>query len=222
MFSSYSRRNLINMNLYKNIKKTYMQDSLFIRENLKAYFDISVNNNLKGRIVFTLFAKDCPRTALNFFHLCKGDKTCPESGKKLHYKGSKFHRIIPGFMAQGGDFLNGNGTGSISIYGKKFGDENFVFSHDRAGMLSMANSGPNSNGSQFFITFADAGWLDGKHVVFGKITEGINILNEIEFVGTQNGKPKADVIIQDCGVLEEEKKEASSHGHGNGHDSHKH
>jgi len=221
MYTSYSRRNLVNcFSFYKNMKKSYIQDQPSIRDNLKAYFDISINNNPKGRIIFTLFAKDCPRTALNFYHLCKGDKVDPASGKKLHYKGSKFHRIIPGFMSQGGDILNGNGTGSISIYGKKFGDENFVFSHDRPGLLSMANSGPNSNGSQFFITFADCGWLDGKHVVFGKITEGISILNEIEFLGSQNGKPKGDVLIQDCGILEEEKVESKDNGHGHGHSKH--
>ncbi len=211
------RRNLTNsFSFYKNIKKLYLQDSPSIRENLKAFFDISVNNNPKGRIIFTLFAKDCPRTALNFYHLCKGDKTDLQTGKKLTYKGSKFHRIIPGFMCQAGDILNNDGTGSISIYGKTFGDENFVFSHDQPGLLSMANRGPNTNGSQFFITTADCGWLDGKHIVFGKISEGINILNEIEFNGSSNGKPKSDVIIEDCGVLEEKKEKL------HGHDAHHH
>lgn len=213
------KRNFINYSFYTNLKKYYMQDSPLIRDNLKAYFDISINKNIKGRIVFTLFAKDCPRTALNFFHLCKGDKT-DSTGKKLHYKGSKFHRIIPGFMCQGGDFLKGDGTGSISIYGNTFGDENFIFSHDQPGLLSMANRGPNTNGSQFFITVADAGWLDGKHTVFGKISEGIEILNEIEFAGSANGKPKMDVIIEDCGVIEEV-KEKNTHGHDHGH-GHKH
>ena len=195
-----------------------MQDSFLVRDNLKAYFDISVDNSPKGRIIFSIFAKDCPRTALNFYHLCKGDKT-DQSGRKLHYKGNKFHRIIPGFMCQAGDIINGDGTGSISIYGKTFGDENFVFSHDQPALLSMANRGTNTNGSQFFITFADCGWLDGKHVVFGKITEGLEILNEIEFAGSGSGKPKSEVVIEDCGVLEE-KKEHSDSSHD--HKSHKH
>jgi peptidylprolyl isomerase len=118
--------------------------------------DISIDNKIRGRIIFELFAKDCPRTALNFYHLCKGDKTV--DGKVLSYKNTPFHRIIPGFMCQGGDILNGDGTGSISIYGKTFGDENFIFSHDAPGLLSMANMGVNTNGCQFFITTADCGW----------------------------------------------------------------
>lgn len=144
--------------LYKNSFKKYMQDSRFARENLKSYFDVNIDSKIRGRIIFELFAKDCPKTALNFWHLCKGDKTNPETNKPLTYKGSKFHRIIPGFVIQGGDILKNDGTGSISIYGKSFADENFVFSHDQAGLLSMANNGPNSNGSQFFITNADCGW----------------------------------------------------------------
>jgi peptidylprolyl isomerase len=216
----YTQRRNLFTTFYKNSKKLYMQENVIVKENMKAYFDISVNSQPKGRITFLLFGKDCPRTALNFYHLCKGDKVDTKTGKKLTYKGSKFHRIIPGFMAQGGDIIKGDGTGSISIYGQTFGDENFIFSHDAPGLLSMANRGPNSNGSQFFLTFADAGWLDGKHTVFGKISEGINILNEIEFVGSSTGKPKAEVVIDDCGVIEEPKKEESSNGHG--HNSHKH
>lgn len=143
---------------YKNSFKQYMQEDRFVRGNLKSYFDINIDSKIKGRIVFQLFAKDCPRTALNFWHLCKGDKTNSKTGKALTYKGSKFHRIIPGFMLQGGDIVKGNGTGSVSIYGDSFADENFVFSHDQPGLLSMANSGPNTNGSQFFITNADCAW----------------------------------------------------------------
>lgn len=156
-----NRSKLFIMSKYKITStplKYYMQNQPLVRENLKAYFDISVNKKAAGRVVFTLFGKDCPRTALNFYHLCRGDKVDPESGNKLHYKGTKFHRIIPGFMCQSGDILKGDGTGSASIYGKTFGDENFLFSHDQAGLLSMANRGPNTNGSQFFITFADCGW----------------------------------------------------------------
>jgi cyclophilin family peptidyl-prolyl cis-trans isomerase len=126
---------------------------------LKSFFDISIANKIQGRITFEIFAKDCPKTALNFWHLCKGDKASPD-GKALTYKNSRFHRVIPGFMTQGGDILNNNGTGSVSIYGPSFGDENFVYSHDKPGLLSMANSGPNTNGSQFFITTADCGWYN--------------------------------------------------------------
>jgi peptidylprolyl isomerase len=154
MFNKY----LINSCLYKVIRKKYVLQEQFVRDNLKAYFDISIDNNPKGRLIFELFAKDCPKTALNFYHLCKGDKLNPKTNKPLHYKSSKFHRIIPGFMCQGGDIIKGDGTGSISIYGDTFPDENFVFSHDRPGMLSMANRGPNTNGSQFFITTADCAW----------------------------------------------------------------
>ncbi len=225
MYSSKLKTNFrcLGSSFNKLSKKFYMQNTPSLRDNMKCYFDVSINNSMKGRIVFTLFAKDCPRTALNFYHLCKGDRS-DESGKKLHYKGSKFHRVIPGFMSQGGDILNGNGTGSVSIYGKTFGDENFVFSHDQAGLISMANRGPNTNGSQFFITFADCGWLDGKHVVFGKISEGIEVLNEIEFTGSSSGKTKSDVVIEDCGVLEEKKENVSEthQSDSHGHNLHKH
>jgi peptidylprolyl isomerase len=154
MFGTAFKKN--GHNFYKLNKKQVMQENIFIRENIKSFMDISIDNKIRGRIIFELFAKDCPRTALNFYHLCKGDKTV--DGKVLHYKNTPFHRIIPGFMCQGGDIINGDGTGSISIYGKTFGDENFVFSHDGPGLLSMANRGTNTNGSQFFITTADCGW----------------------------------------------------------------
>jgi peptidylprolyl isomerase len=205
-----SLRNKFNKMPFRN----YMQEQPTIRKNLKAYFDISIDQQPKGRIVFILFAQDCPRTALNFYHLCKGDIVNPKTNKPLNYKGSKFHRVIPGFMCQGGDIVKGDGTGSISIYGDSFGDENFVFSHDQPGLLSMANRGPNTNGSQFFITTADCGWLDGKHVVFGKIEEGIEVLNAIESYGTSQGRPKADIKITDCGVLDNsENQDAIKHKH---------
>jgi peptidylprolyl isomerase len=142
---------------YKFPKRNVLQDFIYIRENIKSFFDISIDDKVRGRIIFELFAKDCPRTALNFYHLCKGDKSTKE-GQLLHYKNTPFHRIIPGFMCQGGDILKGDGTTSTSIYGPTFGDENFLFSHDRPGILSMANRGANTNGSQFFITTADCGW----------------------------------------------------------------
>lgn len=192
-----------NFALYKNkfLSKSYEQDFRFVRENLKCYFDISINDKPAGRLVFELFAKDLPLTSLNFYHLCIGDKIDKNTNKKLHYKNSKFHRVIPAFMCQGGDIIKGDGTGSVSIYGKTFGDEKFIFSHDQAGLLSMANRGPNTNGSQFFITTTDCGWLDGKHVVFGKIVEGKEVLNAIEAQGTDSGKPKAEIAIHDCGSL---------------------
>ena len=124
--------------------------------------------------------------------------------KKLHYKGSVFHRVIPGFMAQGGDFTNGNGTGGESIYGRKFADENFVHKHTGPGLLSMANAGPNTNGSQFFITYDATPWLDGNHVIFGKVTDGMDVLKEIERVGSRNGRTAKTVVVDDSGEITED------------------
>jgi peptidylprolyl isomerase len=121
-----------------------------------------------------------------------------------HYKGSKFHRIIPGFMAQGGDFTAGNGTGGESIYGAKFADEGFPFAHDRRGLLSMANAGPNTNGSQFFLTFAATPWLDGHHVVFGELADGSDLLDAMERLGSNSGKPSRSVVIVDSGEIAQE------------------
>lgn len=133
--------------------------------------------------------------------LCTGEKGAGESGRNLHFKGSAFHRVIPEFMCQGGDFTKGNGTGGESIYGTKFPDENFVRRHSVPGTLSMANAGPNSNGSQFFITTVPAPWLDGKHVVFGVVVEGFNVVKAIEAVGSSDGKTRKAVIISNCGRL---------------------
>ncbi|WIA20264.1 hypothetical protein OEZ85_006099 [Tetradesmus obliquus] len=158
-----------------------------------------------GRIVAELFDKEVPKTVENFRCLCTGEKGLGKSSKKpLHFKGTKFHRIEPGFCCQGGDVVRGDGSGGDSIYGGKFNDEKpgLKLKHDAAGVLSMANSGKNSNSSQFFFTLAAAPQCDGKHVVFGKVLEGLDILQRIDKeAASPNGVPKVDVTIADCGVL---------------------
>ena len=163
------------------------------------FFDVSIGGSGVGRIVFELFYETTPKTCENFRALCTGEKGVGTSGKALHYKGSPFHRVIPGFMAQGGDFTRQNGTGGESIYGEKFEDENFTRKHTEPGMLSMANAGPGTNGSQFFLTFIPCDWLDSKHVVFGKVIEGKEILDLLEKVGSSTGATSKDCKISDCG-----------------------
>ncbi|MEO6594713.1 MAG: peptidylprolyl isomerase [Planctomycetota bacterium] len=167
----------------------------------RVFFDISIGDKPAGRVVFELFADTVPKTAENFRALCTGEKGMGKSGKPLHYKGSGFHRIITEFMCQGGDFTRGNGTGGESIYGEKFADENFTKKHTEPGLLSMANAGPGTNGSQFFITTAVTSWLDGKHVVFGKVVEGMDIVRKMEAIGSRSGSTSKDVTIADCGEL---------------------
>eukprot|EP00607_Mallomonas_marina_P009819 CAMPEP_0182418750 /NCGR_PEP_ID=MMETSP1167-20130531/3126_1 /TAXON_ID=2988 /ORGANISM="Mallomonas Sp, Strain CCMP3275" /LENGTH=484 /DNA_ID=CAMNT_0024593109 /DNA_START=95 /DNA_END=1552 /DNA_ORIENTATION=+ len=171
--------------------------------NPKVFFDITIAGEPKGKIVMELFADVVPKTAENFRALCTGEKGNCSTGQPLHYKGCAFHRVISNFMLQGGDFTKGDGTGGESIYGEKFADENFKIKHTEAGLLSMANAGPGTNGSQFFITVTPTPHLDGKHVVFGKVIEGIELVKEIETIDTNDrDKPIRDVVIADCGMHE--------------------
>ena len=163
--------------------------------NSLVFLDININNNYIGRIEIELHNDITPLTAENFRSLCVGDKG-------YTYKGCNFHRVIPNFMLQSGDITNFNGTGGMSIYGRSFNDENFVLKHTGAGILSMANAGPNTNSSQFFITTVATPWLDGGHVVFGRVIHGLNVVKTIEAHGSQSGQTNANIVIVNCGQLQ--------------------
>ncbi|KAK2065542.1 cyclophilin type peptidyl-prolyl cis-trans isomerase/CLD [Colletotrichum caudatum] len=168
----------------------------------RVFFDITVGGKPVGRITMELYSDLVPKTAENFRCLCTGEKGLGKSGKPLHYKGSTFHRVIKQFMIQGGDFTAGNGTGGESIYGAKFEDEAFPVKHDRPFLLSMANAGPDTNGSQFFLTTVPTPHLDNKHVVFGEVLNGKSVVRHIENLQTEAGdKPVKDAVIADCGEL---------------------
>ncbi|OON80858.1 peptidylprolyl isomerase [Streptomyces tsukubensis] len=159
------------------------------------FFDITIDDQPAGRIVFKLYDDVVPKTATNFRELATGQHG-------FGYAESSFHRVIPQFMLQGGDFTRGDGTGGKSIYGEKFADENFKLKHDKPFLLSMANAGPGTNGSQFFITTVVTSWLDGKHVVFGEVVEGEKLVQQIESLGSQSGRTKGKITIAASGVVE--------------------
>ncbi|ERN08216.1 hypothetical protein AMTRI_Chr09g17600 [Amborella trichopoda] len=168
----------------------------------RVYLDVNIDGQHAGRIVIGLYGQVVPKTVENFRALCTDEKGIGINGKKLHYKGTPFHRIIPGFMMQGGDILHGDGRGSESIYGGTFPDENFKIKHSSAGIVSMVNNGPDSNGSQFFITTVKTSWLDGEHVAFGKVIQGMDTVFAIEGgAGTYDGKPRKKVDIADSGEI---------------------
>jgi len=166
----------------------------------KVFLDITLDGEKVGRITLGLYGNQVPKTVENFRALCTGEKGDGKEGKPLHFRGCIFHRIIPAFMCQGGDFTNGDGTGGESIYGEKFEDENFRIKHTKPGLLSMANAGKDTNGSQFFITVKATPHLDGKHVVFGEVLEGYEeVVKKMEDVGSTSGTPSKKIEIEDCG-----------------------
>mmetsp|Transcript_2532 Transcript_2532/g.3578 ORF Transcript_2532/g.3578 Transcript_2532/m.3578 type:complete len:489 (+) Transcript_2532:44-1510(+) len=188
------------VNMYDDKKGIILPNSK--GDNPHVYFELKQGDESLGKVIMQLYMDVTPKTAENFRALCTGEKT-GENGKKLHYKGSTFHRVIKDFMIQGGDFTNGDGTGGESIYGAKFADENFLVKHTKGGQLSMANAGPGTNGSQFFITSRDTPHLDNKHVVFGHVVDGMEIVRKIELTETSdNDKPLVDVIVEECGEID--------------------
>lgn len=170
----------------------------------KVFFDVTIDDKKAGKIVMGLFGDAVPQTVENFRALCTGEAGKTDRGIPLHYEGSIFHRVIPGFMLQGGDFTKGNGTGGESIYGETFDDEAFTYIHDKPGLLSMANAGKNTNGSQFFITTVPTPWLNGKHVIFGRVLEGMDVVKAVEQRGTSSGFTRGKIKIAKSGELKDE------------------
>jgi len=190
----------LNNNSNNNENTSKIKKNINIEDtSLKPYFDIKIGTNYEGRIVFELFDNEVPLTCKNFRFLCSQGLINKD---KPSYQDTIFHRVIKDFMLQAGDITNGDGTGGFSIYGEKFDDENFNLTHNQPGILSMANAGPNTNNSQFFITTKKAKWLDGKHVVFGIVSSGFDVVRKIENLATDDSdKPLENVIIQECGLL---------------------
>jgi len=171
----------------------------------RVFFDVAIDGHDAGRIVMGMHGGVTPRTCENFSKLCEGTGTA-HNGARLAYEGSSFHRVISNFMIQGGDFTRGDGTGGMSIYGGRFRDENFELRHEGPGVLSMANAGPNTNGSQFFICTTKTPHLDGRHVVFGTVLEGYDVVKKIESFGSRSGRPSARLTIRKAGILGDEEK----------------
>ncbi|BFU23465.1 peptidyl-prolyl cis-trans isomerase, putative [Entamoeba histolytica HM-1:IMSS-B] len=167
----------------------------------KVFLDIRIGYEKVGRIVIGLYGEIVPKTVENFRALCTGEKGIGKYGMPLHYKGTKFHRVIPGFIIQGGDIVSANGLGGESIYGDMFDDENFVLNHTKKGLVSMANYGENTNNSQFFIEMIPTYWLDGRHVVFGEVIEGMDVCEKVMNQGNRSGETTKPVIIEDSGEL---------------------
>lgn len=187
------------------------RDPLNAKVTDRVFFDITINGKPAGRVVLGLFGEAAPKTVANFLAFSSpGGVSAPasvldKSGKKnLSYKGTRFHRVIPKFMIQGGDVTVGDGSGGYSIYGESFPDEEFDLWHVRPGVVSMANRGPNTNSSQFFITTAATPWLDERHVVFGRVLDGYRTVRQVERLGSDSGKPLRRIEIAKCGVLTEE------------------
>jgi peptidylprolyl isomerase len=186
-----------------SIKSSFILKRYFAIILPRVFLKIKIEEKKVGELVFELRSDIVPKTAENFRMLCLGSRSKSQNGADRAYRGSRFHKIVPGLMAQGGDFTEGNGSGGESIYGFHFNDENFILKHDEPGIITMANSGPNTNGSQFIITFVPCPFLDGKNVAFGKLIRGWEVLSSMQAEGTKSGQVKSNVEIISSGQIEE-------------------